>query len=328
MDTRNARAFRLARIVGFILVGIIGLGLLLTKVSASADVCGLCHEMAPAVAAWKTSSHTKVACPSCHEKPRPWYAFPQTLAVRSAMLTRDISLTLAKDPKPSKVETPTVPDSTCERCHNPARQITIRFGTLIKHTEHAKRNKSCLSCHYWTGHPKPGAEKPMLMMEQCFTCHGRTPGSKAPGTCDVCHPKSFSLSPTSHARKTWSTTHGSWSLTQRQPCAMCHERSFCDACHGVDMPHPPTWGKGDPPLHAAAGQKDATVCARCHPAKPDLCSMCHHEGWEPQKGPWVSQHPKMVAKRGASFCIECHTPTYCYDCHSKNVGPRSVFGSD
>lgn len=321
MEKRANRAVRILWIAAATFVAVVALGLVLTRVSASADVCGLCHQMAPAVAAWKTSGHTKVACPSCHEKPRPWYQFPQTLAVRSVMLTRDISLTFAKNPKASRTATVTVPDSTCERCHDPSRQITMKFGTLIDHGEHARRNRSCLSCHLWTGHPDPTAERPMLMMERCFSCHGRGPGAKAPGTCDVCHPKSFSLRPESHGAKTWATGHGKTALAKRQPCEMCHEKSFCDDCHGVEMPHPVGWAKGRPPAHAAAGETDRQMCAKCHTAKPDLCSMCHHTGWEPRRGPWVSEHPKLVAKKGASFCLGCHPPTHCYDCHISRKGP-------
>ena len=46
-------------------------------------------------------------------------------------------------------------------------------------------------------------------MMQCFTCHGRTPGAKAPGNCELCHPASFTMRPASHKpTKTWLSTHG------------------------------------------------------------------------------------------------------------------------
>jgi hypothetical protein len=316
MKNRPSRVVRATWVFVASIAAIMAVALTLLNVSALPSICGMCHEMSPAVASWRVSGHTKVGCASCHEPARAWYAFPVTLFGRSAMLARDISLHLARDPQPSEEATPTIPDSTCERCHDPSRAVTMRFGTLINHAEHAKRNGSCLSCHLDTAHPDPTAERPMLLMERCFACHGRTKQAKAPGTCDVCHPKSFSLRPASHAPPTkWRTAHGEASIAQQQPCAMCHEKTFCDGCHGLQMPHPAGWAVGIKPLHASIGERDRQVCAQCHTDKPDLCSMCHHKGWEPARGTWVAQHPLMVDQRGANFCFQCHTSTFCFDCH-------------
>ena len=93
---------------------------------------------------------------------------------------------------------------------------------------------------------------------------------------------------------------------------MCHKASFCTDCHGVEMPHPGGW----PKTHGATAERDREVCARCHLEKPDLCSMCHHKGWEPQKGPWMTQHPLMVRERGTAFCMQCHVATFCTNCHA------------
>lgn len=316
MKDRASRVVRVIWIAAASMAGVVAIGLVLLHVTGLPSVCGMCHEMSPAVTSWRVSGHTKVGCPACHEKPRAWYQFPQTLFLRSAMLTRDISLHLAKDSTRSDEATPTVADSTCESCHDPSRKVTMRFGTLIDHAEHAKRNKSCLSCHLWTAHPDPTAERPMLLMERCFTCHGRAKGAKAPGTCDVCHPSSFSLRPVSHRSASWSTTHGKAALAKQQPCEMCHEQTFCRRCHGLEMPHPAGWATGPIPTHAAAGERGRQVCARCHTAKPDLCGMCHHKGWEPAKGTWIEQHPLMVDQRGADFCFQCHHSTFCFDCHA------------
>jgi len=325
MEDRSSRVVRSLWIAAASICAVLALGLAMTRVTASAIVCGACHEMSPKVAAWRTGGHTQIGCPACHETPLPWYRFPETLAVRGAMLTRDVGdhwSNRARDAsRASNDDTSTVPDSTCLKCHDPSRKITMRFGTLIDHTEHAKRNKSCVSCHIWTAHPDPNVERPILLMAQCFTCHGRTKTAKAPGTCDVCHPKSFSLRPESHRpASAWRTRHGKVALAGGQPCDMCHDEDFCRNCHGVDMPHPTGWGKGQPAGHASVAELNRQVCARCHKEKPDLCSMCHHKGWEPTKGPWISQHPLMVRQHGAAFCMRCHAATFCTDCHISRLG--------
>ncbi len=329
MKTRSQKLVRVALIIGGTLVAVVVLGLLFTKATGSPIVCGSCHEMAPALATWKTSGHTNVGCPSCHEKPRAWYQFPQTLATRTAMLGRDINAHFsdqaAADVAAAMESTPTVSDQTCLKCHDLSRTVTMRFGTLINHSEHAKRNNSCVSCHLWTAHPPPGSEKPMLLMERCFTCHGRTASAKAPGTCDTCHPKSFSLRPASHKpADQWRTKHGKVALAKGQPCEMCHEKSFCQSCHGLVMPHPANWAKGNTPLHAAVAQQNVQVCSKCHGEGRTFCTMCHHRGYDPAQGPWLRQHPVMVAQRGASFCIECHEPTFCVKCHLSGMPPDSA----
>jgi hypothetical protein len=82
------------------------------------------------------------------------------------------------------------------------------------------------------------------------------------------------------------------------------------------MPHPADWVKGKPG-HSTVGATNRQVCAQCHTAKPDLCSMCHHQDQQSTKGPWLTQHPSMVATRGVMFCMKCHQGTFCYDCHAK-----------
>ena len=302
----------------FVLMLWLGVGAV--YLSASSTVCNGCHEMAPMVASWKTSAHADIGCPACHETPRSTFSFPQILGARAANMQRDLrahnSQTTADIVNALNNATPNIPDENCLRCHDLSRRITVHFGTIINHTDHAKRNKSCISCHYWTAHPPPAADRPVLLMTQCFKCHGRMGTAKAPGTCATCHPKSFSLRPESHVTGDWRTHHGKVALADRQQCVMCHESTFCRDCHGLDMPHPPTWVRGNPG-HSTVGAKNPQVCAKCHTAKPDLCSMCHHQGFAPTKGPWIVQHPSMVAKKGAAFCMNCHVQTFCFDCHTR-----------
>lgn len=299
-------------------VAFVALGVGLVQVTGNPALCGSCHEMAPKVDAWRTSAHTKVGCPQCHEQPRAWHEFPQTLATRSVMLTRDIRAHFSDAPRPVPVanaKVPAVSDETCLKCHDLSRRISMRYGTLIDHKDHAERNGSCISCHMWTAHPAADAEKPLLMMERCFTCHGRTAAAEAPGTCETCHPASFALSPQSHNADSWRSGHGKAALKKSQPCSMCHEDQFCTSCHGIEMPHPQGWAKGRTG-HAVVAKVDRQMCIQCHRESPDFCTMCHHQGYEPAGGPWVDQHPRTVSRRGASFCMGCHTPLYCVKCHT------------
>jgi nitrate/TMAO reductase-like tetraheme cytochrome c subunit len=298
--------------------------------SGSSTVCQSCHEMTPKVNAWKTSSHADIGCPACHEVQRAYYSFPEILGARAAAMQRDLhahnSQSTADIVAALDTMTPSISDANCLKCHDLSRKITVHFGTIINHAEHARRNGSCISCHYWTAHPPPNADRPVLLMARCFTCHGRTPGAKAPGTCTTCHPKSFDLRPQSHLTGDWLALHGKVALAVRQQCVMCHETTFCDNCHKLPMPHPATWVRGNPG-HSTVGAKSPQICAQCHTGTPDLCSMCHHQGSTPAATPWIVQHPTMVSKKGAAFCMGCHVAVFCYNCHTARRVAGNVPGS-
>lgn len=304
------------------LVAISALAFGTVRVTASPRLCSSCHEMRPKVDAWRTSGHAQVGCPSCHQTPRPWYQFPQTLAERGQLLSRDVRAHFGgvrEFAATSATTSSVIPDSTCLHCHDPVREVTMRYGTLIDHNEHAERNGSCVSCHLWTAHPRPGSEKPLLLMEQCFSCHGNPRSPDASADCGVCHPPSFDKRPVSHAAAQWNKAeHGATATRDRQQCVMCHKDEYCRDCHGLEMPHPAGWEKGKTG-HGPLGTRDHRVCDTCHPKSPDFCSMCHHEGYEPRHGPWIDQHPLLVERRGTAFCMECHVPTHCVDCHTVRV---------
>ena len=308
---------RAALIAATVVAVIVILAVGLVRLTASPKLCASCHEMTSAVSTWQASAHANVGCESCHETPQAWYGLPQTLAERLSLLMRDYKAHRANPTsKPFAITAEPIPDTRCLECHDLSRTVTLRYGTLIKHAEHAKRNKSCVSCHLWTGHPTPGAQTQLLLMARCFTCHGRGAGAKAPGTCATCHPRSFNQRPETHTHADWTSVHGKSALADRQLCAMCHEPAFCRACHGLDMPHPSDWVKGTQG-HAFVGKNSPQLCAKCHAGSPDLCGMCHHKSYDVAKGPWLQQHPSMVNLRGAAFCMTCHKDLFCYNCHIK-----------
>jgi len=296
--------------------------------ASSPVVCATCHEMQPWVTSWSVSPHAEVGCYSCHQTPRHWYGMPLSAAERWTRLGLDggahLSRSSADTSAVSAVGAAPIPDAACEQCHDPARVGTSRFGVQIKHGDHARRNNSCVSCHRWTAHPDPNGDRDTLLMKQCFTCHSIVKGSKAPGACDACHLKGVDLHPDSHKTGDWLKRHGKVAIADRQQCSMCHLDEFCRNCHGVVMPHPEGWAKGQY-SHSVVAKQDRTVCARCHKGSTNLCTMCHHRGFVDKKGPWVRQHSVMASQTGAAFCFQCHGALFCTPCHSS--GPASVDGT-
>lgn len=295
------------------------------RVAALSPACGGCHPMARPVETWQASSHSKVACFSCHDAAYAWYDFPGNLFGSASMLRRTPDATGTAD----GIAVTAIDDAVCGQCHDPDRAPSSGGRILIDHVEHAKRNRSCLSCHRGSMHPDfedgPDRERRIALfkMSECYVCHGASAYPTASRTCATCHPDFFELAPESHRTPTWaSPDHGTTARADQQQCTMCHIGTLCTDCHGIEMPHP----DGFRQTHAEAGRTQPDVCARCH-AKGELalsgaglefCNNCHHEGSDPSR-PWLQQHPgNAMSGDGPARCFACHSPTYCAKCHIRS----------
>lgn len=314
-----ARAWARWRPALLLIVAVVALGALLDAATASPRVCMSCHEMQVRAGAWARSGHGGVSCVSCHQRPRPVYDVPGRLGDRVALLARDVAKHLSgsySDPVDARTRPtePPVTDDVCLQCHTANRKATSGFRITIDHVAHAKRNGLCVSCHVRTAHPLESRGRALSFMSACFTCHGVAATAKASARCDVCHPAGYELLPASHKASTWKAKHGSVARADLKQCEMCHEKPLCDACHGIEMPHPMGWAKGRTG-HGASAAKDRTLCLKCHGGTPDMCTMCHHADFNPTRGAWAGQHGEQAERRGVDFCVSCHSPIDCARCH-------------
>lgn len=302
-----------------VLLLIVVFSVALDVVTALPGICSSCHEMESRVESWKESGHSRVACVDCHLKPTAWYELPERLLDRGRLLGRDAVRHLAggyEDPVGgTDSDGLLLPDEICLECHDANRKATTGFRILIEHAEHAERNGSCASCHVRTAHPTEMRGDALSLMTQCFTCHGLAKEADASGDCAVCHPADYELRPASHVDASWTTRHGAVSLADPQQCTLCHTAGSCAECHGLEMPHPAGWASSTPG-HVSVAESSRALCERCHGQQADMCSVCHHPGYNPAQGNWVSQHPLDVTRRGTTTCTGCHTRTFCVACHT------------
>lgn len=104
-------------------------------------------------------------------------------------------------------------------------------------------------------------------------------------------------------------------------CGTCHVRAtFCDECHGMEMPHPEEFKTK---THGKLAATKIDKCEMCHKqSKTMFCDKCHHGtkvGWSfDPKVAWQTQHAKAVVEKGVAGCLgACHDKKYCSDCHTK-----------
>ncbi|MBS3956783.1 MAG: NapC/NirT family cytochrome c [Clostridiales bacterium] len=326
---RHRGAMIAISLVGAMLVIVLATAALLegaARTPALAGVCGSCHEIAPHVAAWRASSHANTGCRSCHTE----YAWHDGFRYRATDFADEVSQYLSGDaaqaaqPERRGAVGPIAetPDNVCLRCHSMTREPSTGDRVIIDHADHAERNDACLSCHLNTTHPDPETDIVLVMMEQCYECHSLTPAPGEPsGECAVCHPAHLELTPASHDPiGEWQRpAHGDSAKTDTTQCMMCHTEQYCVDCHGVLMPHPPTFAQ-DHGVEAAS--LDRVVCSGCHYAAPDPCSACHHSLEGAVIDTWGTQHYRVTRIQGPAACMRCHEAVFCAQCHGRGSTPQ------
>lgn len=220
--------------------------------------------------------------------------------------------------------------SLCANCHDRLdRELDWRRQRklIFNHPAHFANGIRCEACHQEFPH-KPGRTI-HVPVETCFVCHGtlhgRT-GELAPTDCATCHTPDIAPVTPDHEDAQWLIAGGSEKALHSQKgsesplyCKMCHQETFCQNCHQVDMPHPDEWLVEHRPV--ALEQRDA--CSRCH--ESSYCNDCHHDDFE-RLADWTTQHRRVVVDVGPTDCYECHQETYCAECHVRTGRERGVLG--
>lgn len=306
--SRKRLFLAIAGVFGVLFLAATGYGFWYTS---QPEFCAGCHEIKPAISAWKTSLHAEVSCNTCHTSGLFGGVKQKVNLVSEAYrhYTKSYEEPLNRNSELSKE----IDNDGCLGCHTPKRIITPRKSLIMNHEIHLEKGVNCTTCHNRAGHPSSSGYRDFIGMDGCFRCHGLSKTALAPGKCvDVCHPKTFDIVPVSHKIGTWQVPdHGKIAKNDTSSCMMCHKKTFCSGCHGVEVPHPEKFVKAE---HGSLGNKKPAVCQRCHRER-DFCNACHHKGYNERAGGWIPTHKNVVAVAGPAYCFNCHGPTYCAWCH-------------
>jgi len=312
-DSLRSRPFIISLgVVLAVFLAAIGYGLSYTS---KPEFCANCHELKPQINSWQNISlHAEVDCAVCHYPGFFGFAKQKAQLIEDTYrhFTNSYEKPINRDSSLSKK----VDNDACLGCHSPKREFTPKRGLRMNHEIHMEKGVNCTTCHNRAGHPELPQYKSFISMEGCFRCHGLSKTALAPGRCTACHTKEFDLIPEtgnlSHKTGTWRVPdHGKIAKQDIGQCTMCHQKTYCKGCHGVDVPHPDKFVKKE---HGQVGQQDPLLCQKCH-REQDFCNACHHKGYTGPPGGWVPAHKAVVAQAGPAYCFNCHGPTFCASCH-------------
>ena len=181
--------------------GVLGISLLTAGVlsaTSTPQFCSICHEMTPEHATWQASSHSKIACVTCHIEPG---AVSLVKHKMSSMKQLYLHVT---GTVPEAIEMPVpIKDAVCEQCHSTTRKVDPSKDIIIPHDKHLAQGISCVTCHAGVAHgyiaerglnekkdlstwddaktqKAMTLDKTKLAMAVCIKCHEQVNAGKKP----------------------------------------------------------------------------------------------------------------------------------------------------
>lgn len=323
---------------------------------------GFCHSVQlDPVVAYDASSHSMVACISCH---LPVNADPITFlyhkvhagvvgAYELATKTYHVPLNPTSH---LALDAAHMGSKQCTQCHSENRIITASTGILIDHAAHEEKDVHCTACHNRVAHPESDIQRTMvdpatgepaalhadfMSMTACFRCHTLTEESpsgaefKAPGTCSVCHPASFDLKPANHKEEgfypkghaklaTMEVDHATGRPAENVRKPVIHGES-AETTAEVGGTYVPS--SDDHVLHLA-DVSAVDYCGTCH-IVATFCVDCHGvemphpAGFAENHGEAGTQSPDSCAlcHLGEGRPVESAGTEFCNACHHKAGDP-------
>ncbi len=131
----------------------------------------------------------------------------------------------------------------------------------------------------------------------------------------------------------WADEHATFAKGNVQSCYLCHEQSYCDACHASDDPTEAYHKTNYVYTHYLDKFIEDSECASCHDNQ-EFCVTCHEDskaeaGGRPashaQPGWSTAGHAEVVAYE-LDACAACHDPIgaepVCMRCHRSGISPH------
>lgn len=289
------------------------------KATSTPQFCSSCHEMSPEFATWETSSHSKIACVTCHIEPGTMSFVEHKISSLNQLylhLTGKVPNTIVM-PDPIKNE-------VCEQCHSTARKVTASGDINIPHDKHLQQGIACVACHAGVVHgfvaergltqkkdfqtwTESKAEKMMtfddtkLAMEVCLNCHEQVNQGKKPwlensgqGQTEKQRVEEQGQLKEKAANATGKLLEPAKPATTANASGL-HPPMNCSACHTAIKTPTSHQTDGWKTTHGITARQDVTYCASCHSREKE----------------------RVLVTKNTDVKDYARSNTFCADCHAK-----------
>ncbi|HEY8376155.1 MAG TPA: cytochrome c3 family protein [Nannocystis sp.] len=219
----------------------------------------------------------------------------------------------------------------------PEQDIPLRFS----HAQHLGLGLQCGRCHGKIADSDKAADFNFPTGKVCDSCHGpqhpRPPTEEA--RCGQCHTRVAGARVTATLRAPKAQLHFSHKahMARGTGCATCHgDMSKVRMATVLNLPSEATC------LTCHDGLKASNRCATCHPADTSgrLATRSFSDRVMPALVPrgtsaWGAAHDlafvedhRGPAKANPGLCAQCHSETFCTDCHAGAVRPMRIHAAD
>jgi len=304
----------------------------------------ICHAVQDdSINAYLNSTHSNVACVSCHYKPGKSVLayFESKIAAAVGELPPTLLGTYHIPLNPYSeiaMNGYKMPSLQCLSCHQGGdRFVTPSPGIIMDHDIHDRYDIACAVCHNRVGHIEDGIELTLvdpqsgepafphldfMKMDACYRCHRLeddglakfpSPFKNAGGECALCHTSDFDLVPPSHKVADFIGIHGKLAVDE--------DARVKEKLPKVTEYFEYKYKKYGGPKYDAESQavKDVpngtliNTCYTCHPIS--FCNDCHGGVEMPHPDGFLTNHVTEASlymeacemcHGGAEACSICH----------------------
>ncbi len=291
------------------------------KATSTPQFCSSCHEMNPEYTTWQVTSHSKVACVTCHIPPGA-----VSLVKHKVASIRQLTEHITGDIPQPIVMREIIENSVCEQCHSSMRKVTPSGDIVIPHDKHLAQGLACVACHGGVAHgfvAERGLtdkkdydtwtiakadkvtkfDETKTAMEVCLDCHEQVNRGEKPWLIHegVGQTEEQRIAHSEENKKTAAETTGKLRADSKTEATVGGTNTLkapttkCSGCHTAiptpDSHRDQSWGT----THGISASKDVSNCAECH----------------------SRQQERAVVTAATSIVDYARTNTFCADCHAK-----------
>ncbi len=181
--------------------------------------------------------------------------------------------------------------------------ILEKSELLFNHKYHTTDQKmECTACHKGVDEVAYSFESKDVNppMSNCYTCHNDQ--TVATNNCETCHISTVNLIPEDHRQVGFFKSHKFKAASMNNQCEMCHDNTFCEACHA-----------------------STTMITEANSAKDFYTPYSPHKYVDNVKQQQITRVHDLNyrfthgidADEKSAQCQTCHqTETFCVECHA------------